>query len=134
MIGTCAMSYLRKKWVVAAPAEAAAVEHFARQLKMPGIVAQLLINRGIPDITAAISFLDPRFRDLFPPEMLPNMDAAASRIAAAVAKHEKITLYGDYDVDGITGTAMLWHTLKAANANVDYDLAHRLDQVYGVHS
>jgi single-stranded-DNA-specific exonuclease len=96
------------------------------------VVARLLVNRGIGDAGTASSFLEPKFRDLYSPWLLPNMEAGAQRIAAAVRAGEKITLYGDYDVDGITGTAMLWHTLKTAGANVEYYIPHRVDEGYGL--
>ena len=136
MICTSVTSYRRKKWVVPPPApqEDVAVEGFARALRMPPVIARLLINRGITDATAAAAFLDPRYRDLHPPHLLPNMDAAAIRIAAAVRAGEKITLYGDYDVDGITGTAMLWHTLKTAGANVESYIPHRVEEGYGLNT
>jgi len=65
---------------------------------------------------------------------MPGMGAAAGLIAQAVRDRKKITLYGDYDVDGITGTAMLWHTLKAAGANVETYIPHRVDEGYGLNA
>ena len=131
MICTSASSFRRQRWVLPA-LDSAAAQSLARQLHTPPIVAQLLINRGLNDPAAAARFLDPRFRDLHPPALLPNIAAAAERLARAVRAGEKITLYGDYDVDGITGTAMLWHTLKAAGANVEYYIPHRVDEGYGL--
>jgi single-stranded-DNA-specific exonuclease len=132
MICTSATSYRRKKWVLPAEPDPEAVGRLANEARVPPVVARLLLNRGVCDAGAAAAFLEPRFRDLFPPALLPNMGAAAARIAAAVRAGEKITLYGDYDVDGITGTAMLWHTLKTAGANVDYYIPHRVDEGYGL--
>jgi single-stranded-DNA-specific exonuclease len=62
------------------------------------------------------------------------MQAAAERIVEGVRGKQKITIYGDYDVDGITGTAMLWHTLKTAGAAVDYYIPHRVDEGYGLNT
>ncbi len=131
MICTSITSYRRKKWVLP-PADEEAVARLAAELRVPGIVARLLVNRGMVDAGAAGGFLEPRFRDLFSPALLPNAEVAAARIAAAVRAGEKITLYGDYDVDGITGTAMLWHTLKAAGADVEYYIPHRVAEGYGL--
>jgi len=133
MICTSATSFCRKRWVLPTPVGDAAGQ-LARQLRLPPLVAQLLINRGFTDAPAAAQFLDPHFRDLHPPALLPNIDAAAERIARAVRAGEKITLYGDYDVDGITGTAMLWHTLMTAGAKVEYYIPHRVDEGYGLNA
>jgi single-stranded-DNA-specific exonuclease len=134
MICTSTTSYRRKKWIVSPtlPRLDPAVQRFADELRMPALVAQVLMNRGITTAGAAAAFLEPRFRDLHPPQMLPNMDRAAERIARAVRAGEKIWLYGDYDVDGITGTAMLWHLLKTAGANVETYIPHRVEEGYGL--
>jgi single-stranded-DNA-specific exonuclease len=133
MIGTATTSYRRKRWVIV-PADGEVVERLAAELRLPPILARLLVNRGLTDPAAAAAFLEPQFRDLHPPALLPNIDIAAERIARAVRAGEKITLYGDYDVDGITGTAMLWHTLQAAGAQVDYYIPHRVEEGYGLNS
>ncbi len=106
----------------------------ARALRIPPLLGELLVQRGLADAAAAADFLDPKFKNLHAPSLLPHMDAATERIAGAVRNGEKITLYGDYDVDGITGTAMLWHTLKAARANVDSYIPHRVDEGYGLNT
>jgi single-stranded-DNA-specific exonuclease len=66
------------------------------------------------------------------PELLPNIEPAAQRLAQAIARREKITLYGDYDVDGMTGTALLWMCLKLLGADVGYHVPHRIDDGYGL--
>jgi single-stranded-DNA-specific exonuclease len=136
MICTSATSYRRKKWVLAdSPArDDPVVERFAHELRVPPILARLLMHRGITDARTAAAFLEPRFRDLHSPALLHNIDPAAARIANAARSGEKITLYGDYDVDGITGTAMLWHTLRAAGANVEYYIPHRVEEGYGLNT
>jgi single-stranded-DNA-specific exonuclease len=123
-------SWRGKRWVMLPEAEG--VAELARNLRVPEVVARVLANRGFRDVAGAQGFLEPRFRDLHEPGLLPNMKEAAGRIARAVREGEKITLYGDYDVDGITGTAMLWHTLKAAGAKVKYYIPHRVEEGYGV--
>src|SRR4051794_26381646 len=131
MICTSTTSFLKKRWVLPDP-RTEEVERLAQQLRIPTIVAQLLVNRGVTDPAKAAAFLEPRFRDIHAPQLIPNMDAAAERIAAAVRAGEKITLFGDYDVDGITGTAMLWHTLKAAGAKGEYYIPHRGEEGDGL--
>jgi len=139
MICTSTTSYRRRKWQIISPPSLAdstdpspLLASLSRELQIPPLIARLLLNRGITDAATAFAFLDPKFKDLPTPSLLPNINAAADRIAAAVRKQEKITLYGDYDVDGITGTAMLWHTLTAASANVHTYIPHRVDEGYGL--
>jgi single-stranded-DNA-specific exonuclease len=133
MICTSAISYKRKRWLIPTHDESA-IQSLAQTLRIPPLLAQLLIQRNLSDPAAAQDFLDPKFKNLCSPYLLPNMHPAADRIVAAVRDHEKITLYGDYDVDGITGTAMLWHTLTAAGANVESYIPHRVDEGYGLNT
>lgn len=127
------ISFRRRKWVLE-PAASAAVEALARPLRCPPLIAELLLKRGVSTVDEARAFLQPEFKNLCPPGKLPNIDKAASRIAEAVRAQQKIVLYGDYDVDGITGTAMLWHTLRAAGADVSYYIPHRVDEGYGLNT
>lgn len=96
------------------------------------IVAQLLMNRGVDPSGGAEKFLAPQLRDLHPPEELPGVTTAAQRLAEAARGGVRIVLYGDYDVDGITGTAILWHVLKQAGADVHFYVPHRIEEGYGV--
>jgi single-stranded-DNA-specific exonuclease len=134
---TSLTSYRKKKWVLPQldPIRESQAHDLANQLQLPPLIARILVTRGLTTPAAAASFLDPKFKDLLSPWLLPNMHPAADRILQAIRSNEKITLYGDYDVDGITGTAMLWHTLKNApggGANVDYYIPHRVDEGYGL--
>src|SRR4051812_26840201 len=123
-----------KRWVVLPEPQGVAggVAELARGLRVPEVVARVLMNRGMVEVAAAEAFMAPRFRDLHEPGSLPNMKVAAGGIARAVRGGGKITLFGDYDVDGITGTAMLWHTLKTAGAKVEYYIPHRVEEGYGL--
>jgi single-stranded-DNA-specific exonuclease len=95
-------------------------------------LAQVLINRGITDCQAASAFLRPKLTNLIAPEQMPAIRTAVDRIKRAVGNHEKITIYGDYDVDGITGVAILVAILKLFGADVDYYIPHRIDEGYGL--
>jgi single-stranded-DNA-specific exonuclease len=95
-------------------------------------LAQLLINRGVADAQSGSAFLRPKLTDLISPELLPGVKTAAQRIKQALAQKQKITLYGDYDVDGITGVAILWQILMLLGASVDYYIPHRIDEGYGL--
>ena len=98
------------------------------------IVAQLLIGRGVYDPEAVRHFLDAKLTGLRDPELLPGAAAAADRIYAAVRERRKIVVYGDYDADGMTGTAILYSCLKLVGADVSYYVPNRLEDGYGLNS
>ncbi|MBI5199260.1 MAG: single-stranded-DNA-specific exonuclease RecJ [Nitrospirae bacterium] len=96
------------------------------------ILSQILINRRIETPEEAMSFLSPSLDNLLDPFLMNDMEKAAIRIKAAIENREKILIYGDYDVDGITGTALLLSILSRLNANVTYYIPHRLKEGYGL--
>jgi single-stranded-DNA-specific exonuclease len=104
----------------------------AKKVRVPELVAQLLYNRGVSDFESAQRFLQPTLNDLIEPDQLPGMAQAVKRIQQALADEEKIVLYGDYDVDGITGVAILWHCLKMYGVEVEYYVPHRIEEGYGL--
>ena len=104
----------------------------AQQLKVPELIAQLLFNRGVRDLASAQSFLQPSLNDLADPERFTQMSQAVKRIKQAIERDEKIVIYGDYDVDGITSVAILWHCLKLAGKEVEFYVPHRIEEGYGL--
>ena len=94
--------------------------------------AQLLINRGISDINSATSFLNPRLSNLTDPMLLKDMDEAVKQILNSIQDQEKITIYGDYDVDGITSTALLLNFFSVLDIPVSYYIPDRLNEGYGL--
>lgn len=109
-------------------------DDLARRLRVSPIVAQLLHQRNLDDPAAGGAFLQPTLRDLADPASLPGASVAAERICRAVSDRQKIVIYGDYDVDGLTGTAILFHCLQLAQADVDFYVPHRLEEGYGLNS
>jgi len=107
-------------------------ERLAHQVGVTPLVAQVLLNRGLCEPDQARAFLMPRFNDLISPEQTPNAPQAAARLLCAARERRKIVIYGDYDVDGVTATAILWHGLRLLGADVDYYIPSRLDEGYGV--
>lgn len=97
-------------------------------------MAQALLNRGISDVEAGKAFISPSLMSLHDPCSLPGMPAAAGRLAKAIRDRDKIVVYGDYDVDGITGTAILWHAIRLLGGQVEYYIPHRVDEGYGLNS
>ena len=99
---------------------------------MSPLVAQLLLLRGISSALETRRFLSPDFRELLGPERLPNAMDAGARLARAAQSGKRIVIYGDYDVDGVTATAILYQGLKLAGAEVDYYIPSRFGEGYGL--
>ncbi|MHC4294182.1 MAG: single-stranded-DNA-specific exonuclease RecJ, partial [Planctomycetota bacterium] len=117
-------------WQIAEPFPGA--DELGRRVGVAPLVAQILANRGITDVEAARAFLNPRLSDLHDPAELPGVQAAAKRIAQAVTDNKRIVIYGDYDVDGITGVAILHGALHLLGADPHFYVPHRLEEGYGV--
>jgi single-stranded-DNA-specific exonuclease len=124
---------MSKRWRIH-PHDSARIAALERAAGIPAVVAELLVCRGVTDADAAREFLDPKLSALRDPELLPGCAAAAERINAAVRDGRRIALYGDYDVDGMTGTAILWLCLKLLDAQVRYYVPHRVDEGYGLNA
>lgn len=114
------------------PHDPARIVALERSASVPAVVAQLLLCRGIYDAPGARDFLDARLSSLRDPELLPGLPAAAEKIMAAVSAGRRIVIYGDYDVDGMSGTALLYLCLKLLSANVSYYVPNRIDDGYGL--
>ncbi|MGC9455538.1 MAG: single-stranded-DNA-specific exonuclease RecJ [Phycisphaerae bacterium] len=120
------------RWRISPPQEAAAA--LARAAGTAPLVAQVLLNRGVTDAESAKAFLEPKLTDLHDPSLLPGATEAARRIVRAVRDRERVVLYGDYDVDGMTGVAVLYECLRMLGAEPDWYVPHRLDEGYGVNA
>jgi len=122
---------MAKRWRIHPhdPDRIAALERAAR---VPAVVAQLLVCRGITDPDVARVFLDPKLSALRDPDLLPGCTEAAQRVHAAISAGRHIAVYGDYDVDGMSGTALLWLCLRLLGAETSYYVPHRMDEGYGL--
>jgi len=120
-----------KRWRIH-PHDADQIAALQRAAAVPPVVAQLLICRGISDPRQARQFLDCRLSDLRDPAGLPGCTQAAQAIWEAVRQQRRVVIYGDYDVDGMSGTAILRQCLKLLGAKVGYYLPNRLDEGYGL--
>ncbi|GIW46655.1 MAG: single-stranded-DNA-specific exonuclease RecJ [Deltaproteobacteria bacterium] len=107
-------------------------EKLAKALGISPITAQVLINRGIKDEVEAEFFLKSSLFDIPSPFFLKGMDKAVERIKKAIERSEKIAIYGDYDVDGVTATALLYTFLRNIGTKVTYYNPHRLKEGYGI--
>jgi single-stranded-DNA-specific exonuclease len=116
------------------PHDPAAIERLAMALGVSPIVAQLLLNRRLDVPDAARRFLSAPLAGLHEPELLPGVPEAAQRLLAAVREGRRICVYGDYDVDGVTGTAILLQVLRLLDAKVEFHVPHRLEEGYGLNA
>ncbi|GAB6181973.1 hypothetical protein JCM14036_32920 [Desulfotomaculum defluvii] len=121
----------QKKWQVKTP-NPALQQILSMELGISKILAQLLINRGIYTVDQAKAFLGSELDRVYSPWLMKDMDKAVNRILTAQEKGEPILVYGDYDVDGITGTTVLVLALRRLNCKVEYFIPHRLEEGYGL--
>lgn len=124
--------YHARRWILPEPHAAASA--LAERLRTSPLIAQLLLNRGLSELDDCHNFLRPSLKCLHDPALIPNLTAAAQRIAKAIRDGEKIVIYGDYDVDGITAVAILWHAIRLLGGTCDYYIPHRIDEGYGLNA
>jgi len=122
---------MKYRWALAPPQPLLAGQ-LGRQLKLPPLLAQCLVNREITEPATISSFLQPRLKDLRDPFLLPNMATAVDRLLLGRERGERLVIFGDYDVDGVTSTALLILVLRSLGWSVDYYLPHRMDEGYGL--
>ena len=113
-----------------APYDYAAAERLSRELGVSPVLAQVLVRRGMGDAEAARSFLEAEAEH--PLEAFGGLREAAAVILGHVGRRSRITVHGDYDVDGITSTAILVRALRTLGADVDWYLPSRIDDGYGL--
>lgn len=121
---------MAKRWRCS-PCDETVVRQMVRGLGVSAITAQILAKRS-GSLETATGFLNKKLTQLHDPERLPGVSAAADRIVAALKSQRRITVYGDYDVDGVTSVSLLWHCLKLAGGHVDYYIPCRMEEGYGV--
>jgi len=122
---------MKFRWSLAPPQPLLAGQ-LAAQLKIPPLLAQCLLNRGFSEPSAIENFLSPRLKNLADPFLLPNMAAAVGRLLRAREQNESLIIFGDYDVDGVTSTALLVEVLRPLGWKVDFYLPNRMDEGYGL--
>jgi single-stranded-DNA-specific exonuclease len=108
------------------------VEQLAAQLGVIPLVAQLLLQRGLDNPDQARKFLEPSLGDLHDPLLMKDMERVVERVLRAGQAGEKVLIYGDYDVDGITATVVLKRALEMLGVAVDFHLPLRLEEGYGI--
>ncbi|MBI1979486.1 MAG: single-stranded-DNA-specific exonuclease RecJ [Elusimicrobia bacterium] len=120
----------KKEWVYKKP-DPKKVEELSRAMGISSILATLLVNRNLTAAKEVESFLNPDYSHFYNPFLLPDMEKAVLRVREAIERGEKILIYGDRDVDGVTALSILVRTLKSLGAQVDWLVPSR--EGYGLH-
>lgn len=122
---------MKYRWTIAPPQPLLA-HPLAATLSLSPLLAQCLLNRGYSDAPAIEQFLAPRLKQLADPFRLPDMDRAIDRLFLARERNEPLVIFGDYDVDGVTSTALLLEVLRRLGWRVDAYLPNRMEEGYGL--
>lgn len=122
---------MKFRWSIA-PLQPLLAESLAASLKLPPLLAQCLVNRNFSEPQAIANFLAPRLKHLADPFLLPDMAKAVDRLCAAREHGEALVIFGDYDVDGVTSTALLLEVLGRLGWQVNAYLPNRMDEGYGL--
>ena len=119
------------QWQLADSIDQATQDQLAKELKLSPITAKILVNRGYQTAEAIDQFLHPQIKNCYDPFLMHDMQRAVERIQSAIEQGQKITVYGDYDADGITSTSLMYETLLTVGADVDYYVPNRFTDGYG---
>jgi single-stranded-DNA-specific exonuclease len=122
---------MKKIWKLKAPSPHAAT--LSESSGLSRLETQILIHRGILDPRDVASFLLPRLTNLLDPYLMKDMSSAVDLILSAMDRHDPITIYGDYDADGLTATALLFNFLSSLGVPVHAYIPNRLTEGYGLH-
>lgn len=114
------------------PEDKSLIDHLSASLNISPILAKLLINRNFTTVEAASKFLNCKLSDVHDPFLMKDMEKACGRIKLALARREKIRIFGDYDVDGITATALLYLIFKKMGIEASYFIPNRTEGGYGL--
>ncbi|HHU35418.1 MAG TPA: single-stranded-DNA-specific exonuclease RecJ, partial [Bacteroidetes bacterium] len=123
---------MEKRWVLKELGDIAVVKQLANELGVSVPLAHLMTQRGIMSREDAVSFFKPKLTDLHDPFLMKDMSNAVERLTSAINKNEKILIYGDYDVDGITAVSLVYSFLEEQSSNVEYYIPDRYEEGYGL--
>ncbi len=123
---------MEKSWVLKAQGDSVITKELSQSLGIDMSLTNLLVQRGITTVEGAKTFFRPSFSDLHDPFLMKDMDRAVARITKAVSNHEKILVYGDYDVDGTSAVALVYTFLQSFYPDVDFYIPDRYDEGYGI--
>ncbi|MCC2685791.1 MAG: YrvE, partial [Paenibacillaceae bacterium] len=125
------MLHARTKWLIG-DTDPSCADRIAKTHNIDGLLARLLVSRGIVDPDRIDEFLRGGTERLFDPFLMKGMQEAVGRIRLAIERQQKIRVYGDYDADGISSTTLMIFLLTRLGANFDYYIPHRIEEGYGL--
>lgn len=120
------------RWDIVNEFSADEVHALAENIRVPRVIAKMLLRRGVRDFDSARKFFKPNLSHLYDPFIMKDMDRAVDRLRKAILAEEKILIYGDYDVDGITSVSFLYLILKELGVDVYYYIPDRQLEGYGL--
>jgi len=123
---------MEKIWELKKQGDPNEIKHLSAALNVNMTIARLLVQRGITTFNEAKAFFRPRLSDLHDPFLMKDMDKAVARLEQAIAKQEKVLVYGDYDVDGTTSVALMYTFLKPRLEHIEYYIPDRYSEGYGI--
>jgi single-stranded-DNA-specific exonuclease len=126
---------MQKRWKIAdelTEKQLQVKKQLTSSIKCPDLIAEMLVRKGLTNKEEIDKFFNPDLNNVYDPFIFDDMEIAVNRIIQAIEQKEQITIYGDYDVDGTTSTALLFLGLKKANAEVNYYIPHRMIDGYGL--
>ncbi len=122
---------MQRQWRII-PHDASRIEQLIAATRLPAVVAQLLVSRGVYDAAGATQFLETKLMGLRDPALLPGVPQATELLVEAIREKTPIVIYGDYDCDGMTGSAILVNGMRLLGADVGYHVPNRLEDGYGL--
>ena len=122
---------MQKRWKILT-ADTLKTEKLRESLKIHPAICRILVERGIETFEKAKDFFRPQLNNLHDPLLMKDMNKAADRVLSAISQHEKVLIFGDYDVDGTTSVACLFQFLKKDYSNIDFYIPHRYREGYGI--
>ncbi len=121
-----------KIWNLKEQGDINVIKHLSAALNVNMVIANLLAQRNITNYQEAQAFFRPKMADLHNPFLMKDMDKAVERLELAIAREEKVLIYGDYDVDGTTSVALMYRFLRSRIKNLDYYIPDRYTEGYGI--
>ena len=122
---------MNKKWEYYEPNEEK-IKEISEKNNISKLLAKILVNREITEEKQIETFLNPTRNDFYDPFLMPDMEKAVERILKAIENQEKVIIYGDYDVDGITSITVLKKFLSERGLETGYYIPNRLKEGYGL--
>jgi len=123
---------MEKRWQLRERGNESVVEKLSAELNIDSVLTNLLVQRGIDTFEKARTFFRPQLSDMYDPFLMKDMNIAIDRIGSAMARNEKILVYGDYDVDGTTSVALIYAFFRQFYQNMGYYIPNRYAEGYGI--